>query len=363
MTKTLKHRGWYCYLSHICRILFAATFIVSGFLKAIDPWGTILSMRNYLVAYDVTMPEWLVTSFSICLGGFELLLGCMLLLKLAVRFASVASMVLMPIFTIVTLLSATVVPIEDCGCFGELIKLTPWQSFAKNVALLLMAICFWGYHRKDAFAFSKKEVVVTSILMVVTLGLGIYSYRHLPLIDTLPYKKGVNIAEEMSNARSEHNAERVVLLYRNNVTNEVHEFSVEDTAWQNDSLWSWVDTRVEKIQKGAEPTLLEFYVSDGEGDKTIEVLSVPKIYLLFMAQNELSDDVRERFEMVERYVEKRGVALAYVSPQDISNITLVYPILNMDPKTMKTILRADYGLVVLEKGVVVDKCNFRDINF
>ena len=362
MVKAHKY-SWYCYLSHLCRILFAVTFIVSGFLKAIDPWGTILSMRNYLVAYDVTAPEWLVTSFSIALGGFELLLGCMLLLKLAPRLTSVVAMMLMPIFTIITLLSATIVPIEDCGCFGELIKLTPWQSFSKNVALLLMAICFWAYHRKESYSLSRKELLATFVLMVLTMGLGLYSYCHLPLIDTLPYKKGVNIAEGMSHARSEQNSEKVVLIYRNITTNEVREFSVEDTEWQNDSLWSWVDTRVEKLQSGSDASLLEFYVSDSEGDKTAEVLSAEKIYLLFMAKSDICDDVRGRFELAENQAERCGAALVYVTPEDISKVESKYPILNMDSKTMKTILRADYGLVVLEKGVIADKRNYRDINF
>ena len=362
MVKAHKY-SWYCYLSHLCRILFAVTFIVSGFLKAIDPWGTILSMRNYLVAYDVTASEWLVTSFSISLGSLELLLGCMLLLKLAPRLTSVVAMVLMPIFTIITLLSATIVPIEDCGCFGELIKLTPWQSFAKNVALLLMAVCFGAYHRKDHFTLSKKELFSTLVLLVLTMWLGVYSYRHLPLIDTLPYKKGVNIAEGMTRASAEQPSEKVVLIYRNRVTDEVREFSVEDTEWQNDSLWNWVDTRVEKVQSGSDASLLEFYVSDRDGDKTAEVLSAEKIYLLFMAKTELDDDVREQFEVTERHAEQCGAALLYVTPEDISGVESKYPILNMDSKTMKTILRADYGLVVLEKGVIVDKRNYRDINF
>lgn len=362
MSKAHKH-SWYCYLSHICRLLFAVTFIVSGFLKAIDPWGTILSMRNYLVAYDFTAPEWLVTSFSISLGGFELLLGCMLLLRLAPRLTSVATMVLMPIFTIITLLSATIVPVEDCGCFGELIKLTPWQSFAKNVVLLLMAICFWSYYRKESYALSKKDIVITPILALLAIGLGVYCYRHLPLIDTLPYKKGVDIAAEMSQVRSEQSAEKVVLIYRNTQTNEVREFSVEDTEWQDESLWSWVDTRVESVQKSAEPTLLEFYLSNSEGDKTLEVLSSPKIYLLFMVQTELDKNVLERFESVERHVESCGAELVYVTPENISTIDSKYPILNMDSKTMKTILRADYGLVVLEKGVIVGKYNYRDIPY
>ena len=363
MAQVLRNRRWYRYLSHFCRITFAITFIVSGFYKAIDPWGTILAMRNYLVAYDVTAPDWLVTDLSIWLSGAELMMGCMLLFKVRIRMVSIFSVLSMIFFTLLTLLSATIIPVEDCGCFGELIKLTPWQSFAKNAVLLPMALCFWYRYRPDRiFAFSKLEFGLMCLFFTFAMGVGAYNYRHLPLIDMLPYKVGVNIAEEMDKAHAKQTIEEVVLLYRNRRTGRIREFSLDDKAWHNDNRWEWVETRVESDNHSVEPMILEFYISNAEGEKTSEILSHPgKLYMLFMAHSKYKESVRERFDAVERYAESSGGRVIYITPDAISDGATAY--YNMDAKTMKTILRADYGLVELENGVITAKYNYRDIPY
>ena len=365
MAQALRNRRWYRYLSHICRVLFAITFIVSGFYKAIDPWGTILAMRNYLVAYDITAPDWIVTALSIWLSGAELMMGCMLLFKVRIRMVSVFSLLSMIFFTVLTFLSATIIPVEDCGCFGELIKLTPWQSFAKNAVLLPMALCFWYRYRPDRiFAFSKLEFSLMCLFFTFAMSMGVYHYLHLPLIDMLPYKVGTNISEEMAKVRAHQSSEEVVLVYRNRRTGRVREFSLDDKVWHNEKRWEWVETRVESDNHSVEPMILEFYISNHEGEKTNEVLATQgKLYMLFMAKLELPSAVRERFDAVERHVEQKGGTLIYITPEHIANSNSSYPIYNMDSKTMKTVLRAEYGLVVLEDGVLVEKYNYRDISY
>lgn len=363
MAHALRNRRWYRYLSHFCRILFAMTFIVSGFYKAIDPWGTILAMRNYLVAYDITAPDWLVTTLSIWLSGAELMMGCMLLFKVRIRMVSVFATISMIFFTVLTFLSATVVPVEDCGCFGELIKLTPWQSFAKNAILLPMALCFWYRYRPDRmFAFSKLEFSLMCLFFTFAMSMGAYHYLHLPLIDMLPYKVGVNIAEEMDNVRAHQSSEEVVLIYRNRRTGRVREFALDDKAWHNDKRWEWVDTRVESNLHSVEPMILEFYISNHDGEKTSEILSHKgRLYMLFMANSDYSEKVQERFEAVENYAEQNGGSVIYITPENIAESPS--NIYNMDAKTMKTILRADYGLVELEGGTIMAKYNYRDIPY
>lgn len=365
MAQALRNKRWFRYLSHFCRILFAITFIVSGFFKAIDPWGTILSINNYLAAYNMTAPEWLVVVFSIWLCGAELMMGCMLLFKVRIRLVSIFSVLSMTFFTILTLLSATIIPVEDCGCFGELVKLTPWQTFAKNVVLLPMAICFWYRYRPDRiFAFSKLEFFLMCLFFTMAMSVGTYSYFHLPTIDMLPYKVGVNIAQEMERARVDQKAEEVVLVYRNLRTGRLREFSLEDKAWHNSEKWEWVETRVVSDVADVEPMILEFYISNAEGDKTAELLSAQgRLYMLFVMDfSELNDKIRERFASVERYAEMNGGTVIYITPEHLSD-NAQSNIYNMDAKTMKTILRANYGLVELENGTIVGKYNFRDIPY
>lgn len=364
MAHALRNRRWYRYLSHFCRIVFAVTFIVAGFYKAIDPWGTILAMRNYLVAYDITAPDWLVTILSIWLSGAELMMGCMLLFKVRIRMVSILSVLSMTFFTILTFLSATVIPVEDCGCFGELVKLTPWQSFAKNAILLPMALCFWYRYRPDRiFAFSKLEFSLMCIFFTFAMSVGTYHYFHLPLIDMLPYRVGVNIEEEMDKARAKQTTDKVLLIYRNRRTDRVREFSLDDKAWHNEKRWEWVETRVESDNHSVEPMILEFYISNHEGEKTSEILAVKeKLYMLFMKDSEYNDAVRSKFVAVEHHAEQTGEKIVYITPEHISD-TASANIYNMDSKTMKTILRADYGLVVLENGTIAEKYNYRDIPY
>ena len=363
MAHTLRNRRWYRYLSHFCRIIFAISFIVAGFYKAIDPWGTILAMRNYLVAYDVTAPDWLVTTLSIWLSGAELMMGCMLLFKVRIRMVSIFSVLSMIFFTVLTFLSATVIPVEDCGCFGELVKFTPWQAFAKNAVLLPMALCFWYRYRPDRiFAFSKLEFSLMCIFFTFAMSMGVYHYLHLPLIDMLPYRVGVNIGEEMNKVSAEQTSEDVVLVYRNRRTGRLREFSLNDKAWHNDNRWEWVETRVEE-DNSVEPMILEFYISNYSGDKTPEILSHPgKLYMLFLSDSELSSSVRERFDSVVHHAENRGESVIYITPEHLS-VDAPSNYYNMDSKTMKTMLRADFGLIELENGVIVAKYNYRDIPY
>jgi len=366
MAQNLRNRRWFRYLSHFCRITFALTFIVSGFYKAIDPWGTILSVNNYLAAYSISAPEWLVIVFSIWLCGAELMMGCMLTFKVRIRLVSIFSVLSMIFFTILTFLSATVFPVEDCGCFGELVKLTPWQTFAKNAVLLPMALCFWYRYRPDrVFAFSKLEFFLMCFFFTFAMSVGIYSYFHLPLIDMLPYKVGVNIAEEMDKARANEVSENVVLIYRNRRTGRLREFSLDDKAWHNDKRWEWVETRVESDEDGVEPMILEFYISNADGEKTSELLSIQgKLYMLCMMNSEGVDDkIRERFSAVERHAEQNGGTVVYITPEHLSSSTTDTNIYNVDAKTMKTMLRANYGLVELENGTIVGKYNYRDIPY
>ena len=123
-------------LANVCRLILACTFIVSGFSKVIDPWGTAMKVNEYLSIYGMESLQGASMAFSIWLCGAEMMMGCMLLFKVRIRLISIFAVLSMLFFTALTLLSATVIPVEDCGCFGEALKLTPWQTFYKNLALL-----------------------------------------------------------------------------------------------------------------------------------------------------------------------------------------------------------------------------------
>ena len=147
------------WLSHACRIVLGVTFIFSGFVKTVDPWGTAIKIQEYLSIYGLESLSGLRFGFSIWLCGAELMMGLMLLFKVRIRLISIFALASMIFFTVLTFLSATWLPVEDCGCFGDAVKLTPWETFAKNLVLLpLSVVVWWRYRRDRIFAFSKAEV-------------------------------------------------------------------------------------------------------------------------------------------------------------------------------------------------------------
>ena len=364
----IRSHRWFRLITHICRIIFALIFIFSGVVKSMDPWGTALSVSNYLVTYNLDWLQPLIMVISICLCGAELLMGCMLLFKVGIRMCSTFAALSMIFFTILTLLSATILPVEDCGCFGDVIKLTPWQSFFKNLALLpLIIIVWWRYRRDRMFAFSGLELLLTALFFSVSMGLGIYSYNNLPLVDLLPYKVGVNIEQAMEEARNHQNDGQVVLVYRNIDTGELKEFSIDDNAWQNDQQWEWVDTRVsESANDSVESMILEFYISDGAEEATNTLLATEgELYMLCITSR---DNVSSRCEQtIAKTIEaarNNGATVVCLTPEPLTPATTYtfgncapVPCYNIDSKTMKTMLRANNGIVILTNGTITHKEN------
>ncbi len=358
--------------SDICRIVLAATFIVSGFTKTIDPWGTAIKIGEYLSIYGFDRFERGTMLFSIWLCGAELMMGCMLLFKVRIRLISVFALASMLFFTILTLLSATVLPVEDCGCFGEALKLTPWQTFFKNLVLLPMAFVVWYRYRPDRmFAFRPAEVVLAALFFAFAMGLGVYCYRHLPLIDFLPYRTGVHLYEAMQAPGHEPDGvAETVLVYRNLRTGEVREFALDDPEWQDETLWEWIDTRTGTEFHTVEPLVGEFSLQDAEGDATERILTAPgRLYMICVtAFDRLSRGCEARLGRLVRRAAAEGAAAVCGTPEPLHGVTTHsfdgapgVRCYNIDATVLKTMLRARTGLVVLDDGVIADKRNCRDI--
>lgn len=358
-------------ITTICRLLLACTFILSGFVKVIDPWGTALKVNEYLTIYGLDFLYWGSMPFSIWLCGAEMMMGCMLLCKVRIRLISIFALASMIFFTGLTFLSATVIPVEDCGCFGEAIKLTPWETFFKNLALLPMALIVWWRYRPDKiFAFKPAEIALTVIFFVGTMSLGVYCYRHLPLIDFLPYKVGVNIREAMEAPAVAPGESETILTYRNKHTGKLREFKLDDTAWQDAEKWEWVDTRTTDEVPAIRPLISEFALRDAEGDATEVVLSTPgRIYMLCVTSFErLPKACEERFAQLIGRAVAEGAEVVCLTPDPLRGVTYEdfgsgheVRCYNIDASTMKTMLRARNGVVLLDNGTISAKKNCRDI--
>lgn len=357
-------------LANVCRLILSCTFILSGFSKVIDPWGTALKINEYLSIYGMEFLQGGSMAFAIWLCGAELMMGCMLLFKVRIRLISIFAVLSMCFFTALTLLSATLIPVEDCGCFGEALKLTPWQTFAKNLVLLPMALVVWWRYRPDKiFAFNPLEIVLTVTFFCLSMYLGYYCYRHLPLIDFLPYKVGVNIDDAMHAPVVEAGETETVLVYRNRRTGKLREFSLEDTAWQDTDKWEWVDTRTSGEVPSVRPLVSEFSLRDPEGNATEQIVTAPgRVYLLCVTSlDKLPRGCARRMARLAERAAREQARVVCLTPQPLYEVTYHdfgtggVRCYNIDASTMKTLLRADNGLVVLDDGTITAKMNCRDI--
>lgn len=357
-------------VAHACRIVLAATFILSGFTKVIDPWGTALKVDEYLTIYGLETLMSASMLFSIWLCGAELMMGCMLLFKVRIRLISIFALISMFFFTVLTFLSATVLPVEDCGCFGEALKLSPWQTFFKNLILLPLAVVVWWRYRPDRiFAFKPLEIVLTVLFFLFSMGLGYYCYIHLPLIDFLPYKVGVNIREAMQEPAETVGKTETVLIYRDRETGRERSFSLDETEWQDTMRWEWVDTRMLTDAPTIRPLVSEFALRDNGSDATDDVLAVRgRLYMLCVTSFDRLPErcIRRMAALVARAAEE-GAQVVCLTPYPLDGETWYdfgtgeVHCYNIDASTMRTMLRARNGVVVLDDGTITAKMNCRDI--
>ena len=316
----------------VCRVVLGLTFVFSGFVKTIDPWGTALKIGEYLNVYGVGQilgdgRIWL--AIAVCAA--ELVLGLMLVFNVKMRLTSIAALVVMAFFFVVTLLSATVLPVEECGCFGDALHLSAWASFGKNVVLLVLAIVVWWSVRQrgeNILPITGRDWIPTAVFASVSVGLGLFCYLHLPLVDFLPFEKGVDLYEAK---------------YGENVGEEGFEGDI---------------------------ALREFVLFNSGGDGTYDILSDPgRVYILFASRlADIKEPCAERFAKVIEKAAAEGsrVVVATSSPLSGEETTAFgdsapVAVYNMDSGTMITMLRARAGMVVIEDGVITEKRGCRDI--
>ncbi len=355
-------------VAEVCRVLLALTFIFSGFVKTIDPWGTAIKITEYLNGFGFhTLNEYRF-GFAIWLCGAELMMGCMLLARVRTPLISIFSLFTMTVFTILTFIIAKWGTVDDCGCFGDAVKLTNWETFFKNLVLWPMAFLVWWDARKGRiWPITRREGITTVVIMCFAFGLGAYCYRHLPLIDFLPYKVGVDL-------RAARNAEvsgevHTTLIYRDRTDGSIHEFSVDDTTWYDTERWEFVDRR-DDLSFSADVSLREFAVFDPEGDYTDEILGNPgRVYLISAVKLDAVKPwcAKHLAALVERATSE-GAAVVCLTATPIEAGERIsfgespsIPLYNVDATTLITMIRAKVGVVQLDDGVITGKRNCRDV--
>lgn len=355
------------YITQFFRAFVGILFIISGFVKAIDPIGFGYKLEEYFAPdvfdiaflHDLALPQ--ATFFSL----FEILLGIFLLLGIFRKFTLWSLLITIVFFTFLTFYSAYFNKVTDCGCFGDAMKLTPWQSFWKDIVLLIMilGLLIGQKHIKPLIKNNKINYGITTVLMLIFCGISYQGIQYMPLIDFRAYAVGKSIPEGMKSAEElglEGPKTEVYYTMKNKDTNE--EIEITGTQYANEPKWyeegtPWemlVDkTRTVKVSEGYEPPVKDFYFDcDGE-DRTEEFLEADKavLFIIPFADDVAASDVQKLNEIYHSLKEKVDI-IALVN-SDVDNAQ--FPVCYVDQTTLKTILRNNPGIMTLKKGVVNSK--------
>lgn len=358
-------------LVNACRFLLAAAFIFSGFVKAVDPLGSTYKIEDYLEAFGVLswIPSFLPILTAVALSTLEFSLGAMLLFGIRKGTSTGLSMLLMCFMTPLTLYLAIANPISDCGCFGDAWVLSNWATFIKNVILLSAAILSfkWRY-LIIRFISSKSEWLISLYTVLFVGGLSFYCLKHLPILDFRPYKIGANVREGMviPPGAKQSVYDTVFILEKEG---KKAEFTLENYP---DSTWTFVDARSVLKQKGYEPTIKDFsLLSLDTGEEiTDEVLADPNYTFLLVAHRieEADDGYIDLINEIYDYSVEYGYAFYgltsspdYEIEQWRDRTGAEYPFCLVDDITLKTMIRANPGLMLIKDGTILNKWNSRDL--
>ena len=354
----------------IARILLGATFIFSGFVKGVDPWGSTYKFIDYFTAFNMLWMQPTAFTLAVLQNTVEIVIGVALVLGLRMKETSWAVLLFMGFYTFLTFILALTNPVSDCGCFGDALILTNWQTFHKNLVLMAFTILVFVYRKKYTPAYSSVgEWLWLTMIVIVSVGINIHNYRHLPWIDFRPYHIGADIVQGMSVPEGMPTDEysTTVILEKDGVTKE---FPINDYPW-DDSTWVWKDTKHVQVKKGYTPPIHDFSITTGEGeDITDEVLSDEGYTFLLVAHrlNKSNWQGLDQASDIADFCNEHGYRFYCLtaSPQsDIESLKsflgLQYEFCFTDEITLKTIIRANPGLVLLQNGTVVNKWHYNDM--
>jgi len=357
-------------LVNIARLLLGLCFVFSGFVKALDPLGSTYKINDYLEAFGWVYFKDISFLLSVMLSAAEFFLGLALLIGIYKRAVSLSLMLFMLFLTPLTLYILIAKPVSDCGCFGDALVLSNTVTFIKNLVLLAIAFFVYWQNEKLITFYGKHTSRYTALwCMLFPLIISIWSYRHLPLIDFLPYKVGNNLSALMKvPAGAATDSITTLFIYEKNGVQK--KFTLDKAPFA-DTTWKFVDREDIAVRQGYRAPIHDFVLEHPkQGDITKEVLADPSYTFLFIS-NKLEGMNYSRLQEimdVKLYANKHGyrfLGLTNSSPRVIEDWKYEYDdalaFCTLDDRTLKTMMRSNPGLIVLKNGTVYQKWGFRDV--
>ena len=360
------------YIKLLSRIVLGAVFIFSGFVKAVDPLGSAYKFSDYFSAFHMGFLEFLVLPLGIFLSAFELVLGISLLLGYRRRSIYPVLMWFMTFFTVLTFVLAIFNPVSDCGCFGDAVILTNWQTFLKNLVLMIFVLVLYlqRKHEKETGGNTVEWIIVSGLFGLV-IWFSSWNYNHLPLLDFRPYDLGTNIHEEMEMPEGapvdEYDTE---LIYMNKTTGKSEVFSISDYP-RDTTEWEFVSSDSKLVSKGYEPPIHDFAIMDPYGSDLTDLILSDQGYSLLMIAHDLSKSdegalmkAREWYQIELLSGDFSFYAVTASTSQEAGEVSnsleLGYTFHSADEIMQKTIVRSNPGFLMLKNGTIVGKWSSAD---
>lgn len=358
-------------ITQLARLLVSVTFIFSGFVKLVDPLGSAYKFEEYFGA-DVLNLEFLspyALQFSILLILAEIMLGVMLLVGYRPKLTVWSLFVISLIFLFLTWYSAYYNKVTDCGCFGDAVKLTPWETFYKNVVLIVLVIFLMvRVHDIQPLGSQTFAARVSLVSLLVFVGVITYVLLYLPIIDFRAYAIGKNIPEGMAIPEG---AEKPVYedtwIYK--VNGEDRTFTTEEKPWNIEGA-TFVDRETRILKEGYEPPIHDFTM-EREGEDLTEMLMEKERLMLIVSYNldKISEKALPDVKALSERAMENGYSVYFFSastPESYQELKEAngfnFDLLFCDETTLKTIIRSNPGIVTLNKGTITGKWAWRQID-
>ena len=360
-------------IAQIARILLGITFIFSGFVKGIDPLGSTYKFTDYFNAMGLEWMIWSAFPLGVLLAFGEFAIGIAFLFNWWMKLFSWLGLLFMIFFTPLTLWIALKNPVTDCGCFGDALVISNWETFYKNLALIAFAILAVFYRKYfSEKAKTKIPAVLSIIALIIYSGMVVYSYNHLPLIDFRPYKVGVNIKEAMTIPEgAPQDVYKNIFYYKNKNSGEIKEFNEQNYPWQDTLNWEYNDMKSILTEKGYEAPIHDFIIETPDGENILDFFLYDENYVFMLIAynlqktntkhlpqlNELANWVTENgWSFIGLTSSLHDESLAFSAEHNIN-----FEFFNTDEITLKTIIRSNPGLLVIKNGSVVAKYHHNDV--
>jgi hypothetical protein len=348
------------------RLLLGATFIFSGIVKAIDPVGGAIKIEEYLTAFGLNHLAWLDLTLSIAQATFEFTLGCCLLLAAYRRITTLTTLAFMALMTPLTLYLALFNPVADCGCFGDAWIITNRETFLKNILLTAAAIAAWTWRRHLTPLYTNKaRWFIPLFAAIFSTAFSLHNYNHLPIVDFRPYKIGKNIPQMMEIPPG---APQDEYLYTYEKQGQRKEFTPADAPAGNPE-WTYIQARL--VKPGYTPEINTFELYDTNGNNVADtILHHPHPLLLLIAPDlqHASDRNIDLINNAYDLAHENGQPFYALTASAEENITqwkkhtgADYPFLTADDVLLKTIIRSNPGLILLQHGTILAKWHHNDI--